>query len=291
MRPGSPDRVVWETADVCVGEFRCPTDHPAFRDSGPSSHYCFAFPRTAVVIRQRGRRIVADATVATLYNQAQEYEREPLSPRGDVCEWFGVSPRLLRDIVAARDPRAADDERRPFRYTHARTDAALYLAQRQVYLRARRGSVDTLWLEETVVDLTDRVLSAAYGAASRPAAAAPRVRDLVHDAQCVLARDPAEPLGLADIAAAVGSSMFHLSRCFRLCTGQTLHEHRAQLRLRASIESLETGERDLSRVALECGYSSHSHFTAAFRRVFGETPSVVRGALGAAVRPADRAGR
>lgn len=285
MQPGSPDRIVSETADVCVGEFRCPTDHPAFRNSGPSSHYCFAFPRTAVVIRQRGRRIVADANVTTLYNQAQEYEREPLSPRGDFCEWFGVSERLLRDIVAARDPRAAGDERRPFRFTHARTDAALYLAQRQVYLRAVRGAVDPLWLEEAVVDLTDRVLSAAYGAACRQAAAGPRVRDLVHDAQCVLARDPAAPLGLADIAATVGASMFHLSRCFRLCTGRTLHQHRAQLRLRASLEALETGGRDLSWLALECGYSSHSHFSAAFRRVFGKTPSRVRGSLGAADAP------
>jgi len=288
VRPGSPDRVVSETTDVCVGEFRCPTDHPAFRDSGPSSHYCFAFPRTAVIIRQRDRRIVADASVATLYNRAQEYAREPLSPLGDVCEWFGVSARLARDIVAARDPRAAEDERRPFRFTHARTDASLYLAQRQVYLRAARGAVDPLWLEESVVDLADRVLGAAYGAAGRVMAASPRVRDLVHDAHCVLARDPAEPLGLADVAATVGASMFHLSRCFRLCTGRTLHEHRTQLRLRVSLESLETTGRDLSRVALDCGYSSHSHFTAAFRRAFGKTPSVVRGALGAAAAAGGR---
>src|SRR5215467_4128771 len=100
MRPGSPDRVVIETPQVCVGEFRCPTDHPAFHDSGPSSHDCFVFPRTPVIIRYGRTRIVADATVATLYNKGQEYARERLSPDGDRCEWFGVSPRLLRDAIA-----------------------------------------------------------------------------------------------------------------------------------------------------------------------------------------------
>jgi AraC-like DNA-binding protein len=281
VRPGSPDRIVFETPDVCVGDFRCPTDHPAFRDSGPTSHYCFAFPRTAVVIRYGQARIVADATIATLYNRAQEFEREPLSPEGDICEWFGVSPELLRDVLSARDRRAADEERRPIKFTHAPVSARLYLRQRQLYLQAVRGTADALGMEEAIVDLTDRVLSAAYGAGAAPDTTSRRVRDLVYDAHCVLARDLAEPLTLADVARTVGASMFHLSRCFRLCTGLTLHEHRTQLRLRASLEGLETRRRDLTRVALDCGFSSHSHFTAAFGRAFASTPSRVRASLAA----------
>ena len=261
---------------MCVGEFRCPIGHPLFRNSGPSSHACFAFPRTAVIVRHGHTRIVADATIATLYNRAQEYEREPLSPRGDRCEWFGVSPRLLRDVLAARDPRAAGDERRPIRFTHAPVDASLYLSQRQTYLAVARGHADPLWLEEAVLDLTDRVFAAAYGAAVRSIEPSRRVRDLVHDTRCLLARDPAAPLGLAAIADALGASMFHLSRCFRACTGHTLHEHRTELRLRASLDPLEHGHADLTSVALRFGYSSHSHFTAAFRRGFGLTPSAAR---------------
>ena len=37
-----------------------------------------------------------------------------------------------------------------------------------------------------------------------------------------------------------------------------------------------SGERDLSRLALDLGYSSHSHFTAAFRRSFDVPPSAAR---------------
>jgi AraC-like DNA-binding protein len=32
----------------------------------------------------------------------------------------------------------------------------------------------------------------------------------------------------------------------------------------------------LTRLALDLGYSSHSHFTASFRRAFGLTPSAAR---------------
>jgi AraC-like DNA-binding protein len=273
-----PDRIVFDSGAVCVGEFRCGTDHPLFRNSGPCSHYCFVFPRTAVIIRHAGARIVADPTIATLYNRAQEYEREPLSPRGDMCEWYGVSPALLRDALGARDPRAADDERRPIRFTHAPVDARVYLAQRHLFRRVRDGAADTLCVEETVVGLLDAVLASAYGTRARTLPAA-RSRDLVHDTQCLLDRRAAEPLGLADIAEAVGASMFHLCRCFRAGTGLTLHEYRTQLRLRGALEALESGDCDLTHLALDTGFSSHSHFTAAFRRAFGSTPSRVRTSL------------
>ena len=279
--PGAsgPDRIVFESGAVCVGEFRCATDHPLFRNSGPCSHYCYVIPRTAVVIRHAKSRIVADPTVATLYNRAQEYEREPLSPRGDLCEWFGVSAALLRDALEPRDPRAAGDEQRPIRFTHAPVDAALYLAQRQLFRRVKQGGADTLYVEETLVSLLDAVLASAYGSAAQATLPGARTRDLVHDTQCLLARRAAEPLGLADIAQAVGASMFHLCRCFRAGTGLTLHEYRTQLRLRGALEALESGDCDLTRLALDAGFSSHSHFTAAFRRAFAATPSRVRSLL------------
>jgi AraC-like DNA-binding protein len=40
-------------------------------------------------------------------------------------------------------------------------------------------------------------------------------------------------LSLAQLASAVGASPFHLARVFRAQTGQSLHEYRMQLRVRA----------------------------------------------------------
>jgi AraC-like DNA-binding protein len=110
----------------------------------------------------------------------------------------------------------------------------------------------------------------------------PAHRDLADAAQAFLAREFARPLSLGDIADAVGASAFHLCRVFRAVTGVTLHQHREQLRLSAALERVEDGD-DLTVVALDLGYSSHSHFSAAFRRAYGRTPSSFRrGATGAA---------
>jgi AraC family transcriptional regulator len=55
-----------------------------------------------------------------------------------------------------------------------------------------------------------------------------------------------------------------------------VHRYLTQLRLRASLDRLADGADDLTALALDLGFSSHSHFADAFRREFGKTPSEVR---------------
>ena len=50
----------------------------------------------------------------------------------------------------------------------------------------------------------------------------------------------------------------------------------SRLRLGLALERLRQGERDLTRLALELGYSHHSHFTMAFTRCYGEPPRTLR---------------
>ena len=66
---------------------------------------------------------------------------------------------------------------------------------------------------------------------------------------------------------------------FRARTGFSLSGYVHGLRLRAAVDRLaaEPGT-DLSRLALELGYYSPSHFSDRFRAVFGRPPSALRGA-------------
>jgi AraC-like DNA-binding protein len=280
------DRIVFETPTVRVGAFRCPTDHPSFRDSGPIRDHCFVFPRTPVVIQHKdGHPFAADPTLATLYNRGQEYRRERVSPDGDRCDWYAVADTLVREAVAERDPRSADNAERPIRFAFARTTADTYFLQRELFTRLTGADApDALFVEEAVLELLDRVIADAYTDPERAArfAAAQRraAESLAYDACELLGRRFAEPLTLADIAASIGSSPFHLCRSFRRATGITLHEYRNQLRLRSALDQLEGVQGDLSQLALAVGYSSHSHFTASFRRAFGVTPSVARLRIG-----------
>ena len=84
---------------------------------------------------------------------------------------------------------------------------------------------------------------------------------------------------LEDLAAAVGSSVFHLCRVFRKQTGFTICRYRHELRLKKAEALLAHGSDDILTIAVALGYSGHSHFTGVFRRRFGVTPSAFRNAL------------
>ena len=277
------ERLLYETPIVGIGTFRCRASHPMFRDSGPSSTYCFVFPRTSVWIQHAGERpFLANPRVVTFYNQGQEYSRQKLSADGDRGEWFALNPEVAADVLAASAPSALGRGRSVFGVSHGPSDPQVYLLQRRLveHVRAYDG-VDPLRVEETVIHLlerTARLAAGTQGAVLNPVTK--RRRDLVDAAREYLARSVSRRVPLSELAASLSCSVFHLCRAFRQVQGTTLHAYQEDLRLRLALETIAGGGSDLTRVALDFGYSSHSHFTAAFRRHFGMTPSNVASAFG-----------
>src|SRR5438270_10523717 len=109
------DTIVLETGLVRIGAFRCQTSHPAFADSGPARNFCFVFPRTAVRIQHAHEHaFIANPNVVTFYNQRQEYRRGAVSPEGDRCDWFGLDPAVVRDVMRRYDARVDDRPEEPF---------------------------------------------------------------------------------------------------------------------------------------------------------------------------------
>jgi AraC family transcriptional regulator len=276
--PHDFNRLVFDSGTVRIGAFRCDPEHPSFHDSGPACHYCFVFPRTAVEIQhEHERSFVANPNVVTFYNRGQEYRRNVISPRGDRCDWFGLDMDVVRDVVRACDPAVDDRPEQPFRLTRGFSNARTYLLQRQVFERATGSKPDTLAIEETAVFLLDQVVRASYAPpVRRPSAASGNQRDAVHEVETILSRRWDQELHLRDIARETGLSVYHLCRMFRRVTGCTLHQYRSHLRIRSSLEKVCETENPLVDIALEAGFSSHSHFTSAFHREFGGTPSAMR---------------
>jgi AraC-like DNA-binding protein len=64
-----------------------------------------------------------------------------------------------------------------------------------------------------------------------------------------------------------------------------LHQYLTQLRLAHALDALPSTS-DLTQLALDVGFSSHSHFTSRFRRAFGTTPSRFRELSRRRLRPA-----
>jgi AraC family transcriptional regulator len=283
VHAGSPrahlDVVVFESPLVRIGRWRCPADHPVFIDSGPIGEALFVFPRESVWIAHEGQSpFVADANTVTYYNAGQYYRRRKLSDRGDQCEWFAMAPEAIAETLAGHDPAAIGRSESPFPFTHGPSDPDSYLRQRQVFHHvSKESNPDRLFVEEAVVSILSDVTRHAYrrATASVHARRRPDV-DAVEAARDVIARRFKDNLSLSDISREVEASVFHLARTFRARTGFSLHAYRNQLRLRSALERLREPGVDLTGIALDLGFSSHSHFTETFRRSFGKTPSAVR---------------
>jgi AraC-like DNA-binding protein len=100
-------------------------------------------------------------------------------------------------------------------------------------------------------------------------------RRLIRRAKEFLEANLGHRLRLADVARAVGASPAYLTDTFRRVEGIPLHAYLTQLRLARALVDLRHTD-NLTTLAFELGFSSHSHFTAAFRRAFGCTPSQFR---------------
>lgn len=258
---------------VAVGKFRCPVGHPLFRDSGPCSNHTFVFPRTSTAIRHEGGALfIGGPNTISLYNEGQRYTRTPVD-RVDESDWYAVAGDVVTDAIRAFDEPVIDRPDRRFRHTHTPAAGNLYLAQRALFEQLERNEfLDATEIEEKVLQLLSEVVRAAYGVLRRRRASA---RDAVEEAKRLIATSPGENLPLAVVAARAGISPYQLCRDFRAVTGMTITRYRHSMRLRTALERLR-GPIDLTDLALDLGYSSHSHFTYAFRHHFGVTPSGYR---------------
>ena len=277
----SPSQRIFETGLVSVGRFRCRPSHPHFHDTGPTRGHLLVFPRETVTITHTGKRpIVADPSCVMLYNRGQEYRREAVTPAGDRAEWFAVPGALVHESVRAHAPRAAGNPERPFGdLAWAPGSARGYALARALYKHVLAPRPDPLLVEEVILDVLDETVAAACGV--RPARRAQHV-DLADAARRLLAARLEEPLSLRELARALSVSPFHLARVFRATVGRSLHAWRTQVRLRVALERVLDGA-DLMTVALDAGFSSHSHFTQAFHAAFGAAPSKVRSLPAAAL--------
>lgn len=279
----SQREVVRRRGRVTMGWFRCAPGQPGF-DGGVVDRPIVVFPRTTVGIRHGSRdEVVADPTVAMFYNRGDAYHRRRIDPVGDRCEWLSVPAGWWAEVGDRVDPHHRASTGRPdpdrvFTLDHGPSPSRAYLRQRRLTGAMAAGTTTALEVEEDALGVIHDVVAAGAGVWPSPTARTPvtaaRHRRLVRDTREYLAATWSGDDSLADTAAAVGASPFHLCRVFREVTGTTLHQHRLQLRLRVGLERL--GDVDLGVLAHDLGFANHSHFTASFRRVFGVAPSQAR---------------
>jgi len=228
-----------------------------------------AFVRSGTFVRRdRMGRHVADATRVVFFDPTEPYMVDHPVPGGDRCTVLAFDNATLRESVR---PARGDPQRLFERSTLAGT-AEIHLAHRELIAGTRdrdavRVEENALALLQLCTGTPQRVRSG--GAAQRRAAA------LAHEAQVLIAACYAERVTLEGLASRLDVSPFRLCRAFRAATGTTLHRHLTDLRLVAALERLPEYRDRLTTLAFDLGFSSHSHFTHAFREYYGKAPATI----------------
>jgi AraC family transcriptional regulator len=267
--------ILLETPELVVGRFRCtPDDQRWQRVNAVTAVAHVVFPWTSVVIEQLGSEpVLANPNHVLFFNPAQRYRRILHDRRGDDAIFVELAPEVVASCLGGGNGEL------PFR--DGPSDARAYLLHHAAVRELTHGPADTLHAEELLHEAVARSIGVAAAfhrvrhRAGRDRTELERHR-LVEAAKAALTEDPSARVTLGALARRLHTSEFHLARVFHDRTGFTLHAYRTNLRLRIALERLAQGESDLGALGRGLGFSSHSHFSSAFRSVFGVQPSVVR---------------
>lgn len=225
----------------------------------------------------RGNVLVDPMKVAFL-NSFEAYQTRHPCGCGDHGSSLIVRQDVLREIVSRHQPDLRDPAKASFLKAAGPCPTRAFLRYRRLLDRLESGDgADPLQTEEAALEVAAEIVAACFSA--EPASSRDRRdsrRDLAEDLRRLLGRTFREPVRLAHLSRELETSPFHLCRVFRVETGLSIHRYLIRLRLRAAVEALGRGEKDLSGLAYDLGFSSHSHFTSSFRREFGVPPSRFR---------------
>ncbi len=96
-----------------------------------------------------------------------------------------------------------------------------------------------------------------------------RINEFIESADCYAP-------SISDISELLGISRRHLTRLFRMSSGQTIHAHIAEIRLRKAVDLLARTELSVKEISHKLGFSSPSGLAATFRAATGQSPSQFR---------------
>ncbi len=239
-----------------------------------SERTTLVFPYRGTYVRHVGEdEAVADASQVLFFNAGEAYRISHPNPGGDASLALTVDPHLLREI--APPALLHDGEPLRFKELRLRVDPRAQVLVAMLRHALHTGIAEPLEGESLALTLVHRALAPRTTHAAGSSHGRQR---LVDRAKLVLARDLARRWTLAEVAAEVGVSAVYLTQSFRDVEGVPLYRYQLRLRLARALDLLAEFD-DLTALGLHLGFSSHSHFTAAFQQAYGRTPSEFRQAV------------
>jgi AraC-like DNA-binding protein len=264
-----------ETATVTVRDVCCQGSSRGLGAEECATETQLVFPYRGVYVRRMGRdeavaEAVAEANQALFFNAAEGYRVSHPVPGGDASLTLIISEPEMRELA----PRAflRDGAALAFQGQRLRIDPRAQALVALLRHSLRQKTAEPLEAESLALTLARRALGPRTTHAAGASAGRRRLADRV---KLVLATDLARRWTLAEIASEVGGSPVYLTQVFKQVEGLPLYRYQLLLRLARALDLLAQYD-DLTALSLDLGFSSHSHFSAAFREAYGRSPSEFR---------------
>jgi AraC-like DNA-binding protein len=226
------------------------------------------FPYRGVYVRHLAAdQAVAEANQVLFFNAGEPYRVSHPVPGGDASLSLAIAESLLHEITPAESLR--ERTKLAFRRQRLRTDARTQALVALLRHSLRQQIAEPLEAESLALTLIQRALGPRT--THVPASTIGRQR-LVDRVKLVIASDLTRRWTLSEIASEVRGSPVYLTQVFQQVEGLPLYRYQLHLRLARALDLLGSYD-DLTSLSLDLGFSSHSHFSAAFRDLYGRSPS------------------
>ncbi|MBL6614113.1 MAG: helix-turn-helix transcriptional regulator [Reyranella sp.] len=259
------------TSSVTVSDIACSGACRHRSDEEHTTETHLVFPYRGVYVRHVGRDdAVAEANQVLLFNAGEGYRVSHPVPGGDACLDLVVDDSLLSELAPAdqRHDGGPVTFARQRRRIDPRAQALVALLRHSLHKRV----VEPLEAESLALMLARRALGPLTSHATSATFGQQRLVDRI---KLTLARDLGRRRTLQAIAKEVGGSPVYLTQVFQRVEGVPLYRYQLRLRLARALDLLGQYD-DLSAMSLDLGFSSHSHFSAAFRRAYGRSQTAFR---------------
>ena len=252
---------------VCLAEVQC---RGACRHRGAEEHTAEAqlvFPYRGLFVRHVGSDAsVADANQVLFFDADDVHRVSHPVAGGDACFVMTLSPPVLSELATKE---IYDGRARRFRVRSRSLGSAAQALRNALLNRLISNTSTTLEAESVSLALATLAFSKLPVMPNRPTRSK---RLMIDRVKLLLAESTSRRIGLAEIGRQVGASPVYLTQVFSQLEGLPLYRYHLRLRLAEALARLPE-QHDLSRLALDLGFSSHSQFTTLFGQTYGLPPS------------------
>lgn len=257
---------LFASASVCLADVRCRGVCRHRSAEEDSSETQLIFPYRGLFIRHIGDdESVADANQVLFFGADEVHQVSHPVTGGDACVVMTLPQTVLSELAS----KGIYDEQTGRFSVRSRSLTPAAQALRTILLARLAHKVSTTLETESLSLALARLAFVPLPLTRyKPTRAK---RHLVDRVKLLLADATSKRTSLADIGKNVGASPVYLTQVFSELEGLPLYRYQLRIRLAQALARLP-GQKDLSALALDLGFSSHSQFTTLFRQTFGLPP-------------------